>query len=371
MSLNPFVMRDHEWKMKRAQITAGMTQNRLRAMFPLINDVAKGFTSYLKQQLAKNPGMSFDGREICAKYTCDTVASCIFAIDGCSFTKEKSEIIEMGNKMIRSISDAATSLLTKRLMPQDVEDFFIYLMDEAIKYRIANDITRDDFLHHIISLKKTKEISDLEMASIGVTLFLDGFDTTATALLPMFYELGKNKRVQDKLRLEISEAFCACEFSFEKLLDLPYLDQVMYECLRLNPPLTFGNRECSESIELEGVKGHKFLCEKGLFIFIPIILIHRDDEYYHDPEKFIPERFDNGAIKDYKDKGVLLPFSDGPRICLGMKLAIAQIKTAIAEIVSNFEISVDPKTPEILEIDPVELLMNNKKETIYLNFKSL
>jgi cytochrome P450 family 28 len=45
-------------------------------------------------------------------------------------------------------------------------------MDEAIKYRVSNGIERDDFLAHIISLRKKKNISDIEMASHGVTFFL-------------------------------------------------------------------------------------------------------------------------------------------------------------------------------------------------------
>lgn len=59
-------------------------------------------------------------------------------------------------------------------------------------------------------------------------------------------------------------------------MDLPYLDQVIFESLRMNPPLTFSNRECSEAIELEGMKGHKVLIEKGLRVFIPILAIHHD-----------------------------------------------------------------------------------------------
>lgn len=159
MALNPFVMRDDEWKEKRTEVAVGMTQNKLKSIFPLIEDVAEKFSIYLNKELLKNPAKSFDARDICVRYTCDSVSTCIFAIDGGSFTKPESEIIKMADKMIRSISDAAKSLLPKRLMPQDVQDFFVYLMDEAIKYRVENGVERDDFLAHIISLRKKKGIS--------------------------------------------------------------------------------------------------------------------------------------------------------------------------------------------------------------------
>lgn len=172
MALNPFVMRDEEWKEKRTEVATGMTQNKLKSMFPLVHDVGKKFADYLKAELKQNPEKSFDSREICVRYTCDTVSSCIFGIDGGSFTKKESEIISMGNKMIRSISDAAKSFIPKRLMPQDVQDFFVFLMEEAIKYRIEHSISRDDFLAHIITLKKKKQMTEIEMVAHGVTFFL-------------------------------------------------------------------------------------------------------------------------------------------------------------------------------------------------------
>ncbi|CRL07674.1 CLUMA_CG020631, isoform B [Clunio marinus] len=363
MALNPFVMRDDEWKEKRTEVAVGMTQNKLKSIFPLIEDVARKFAIYIGQEIEKNSRKTFNARDICVRYTCDTVATCIFAIDGGSFTKDDSAIILMGDKMIRSISDAAKSFLPKRLMPQDVEDFFVYLMEEAIKYRTENGIERDDFLSHIISLKKKKNISDIEMASHGVTFFLDGYDTSSVALAPLFLELARNQKAQDKLRAELREAVGdSSQITYEELMDLPYLDQVVYESLRLTPPLTFSNRECSESIEIEGVKGHKALIEKGLRIFIPILSFHH---YFHDPDDFIPERFDHGAVKMSKDKGVLLPFG------LGMRFALLQLKAATFEIIRNFRVTLDPKmsTEKVLEIDPDELLMNVKKDGIWLNFE--
>lgn len=94
--------------------------------------------------------------------------------------------------------------------------------------------------------------------------------------------------------------------------------------------------------------------------------------YYSDPVKFKPERFDaeHGGIKAFRDKCVFLPFGDGPRMCLGLKFALMQSKAAIAEIVRNFEITVDPKTILPLVIDPKQF-MNIKIGGLWLNFKSV
>jgi cytochrome P450 len=103
--------------------------------------------------------------------------------------------------------------------------------------------------------------------------------------------------------------------------------------------------------------------------------IHFDfasSEFYPHPEKFIPERFNAecGGVKDFKDKGVLLPFGDGPRACLGQKFAMMLLKLAVVEIISKFEISVNKKTPNPLIVGPFEI-MNKKKGNILLDFKEL
>lgn len=95
-------------------------------------------------------------------------------------------------------------------------------------------------------------------------------------------------------------------------------------------------------------------------------------EYYPEPEKFIPERFnpEHGGVKAFKDKGILLPFGDGPRICLGQRFALMQSKAAIAEIVRKFEISVNDKTQRPLVLDPKEFI-NVKIGKLWLDFKAL
>jgi cytochrome P450 len=105
---------------------------------------------------------------------------------------------------------------------------------------------------------------------------------------------------------------------------------------------------------------------------VPLISIQQDPDYYHDPQDFLPERFDpeHGGTKSFVDRGVLAPFGNGPRECLGKRFAQLQLKAAVYEIVRNFEISIDTNlTAKVLEIDPGELLMNVKKGGMWLKFK--
>lgn len=86
--------------------------------------------------------------------------------------------------------------------------------------------------------------------------------------------------------------------------------------------------------------------KKGTLVHIPSYSIMRDPEHYPNPEVFDPDRFspENGGLKRYRDKGVYLPFGDGPRICLGMRFGMLQVKVAIVEILRNFELKENAKT---------------------------
>lgn len=181
--------------------------------------------------------------------------------------------------------------------------------------------------------------------------------------------MGKNKRVQEKLRDEINKN---CDkdgkINFETLNEIPYLDQVFSETLRMHSPAVFTGRVCTEPIELN-FQGQKAPIEKGMNIYIPIHQLHYDPEFYPNPDEFNPERFDpeNGGLKAFKDKGVYLPFGDGPRVCLGMRFAQLQSKAAIAAMVKNFKISVNDKTPKEQIIDPKEFI-NIKIGGFWLDF---
>lgn len=75
-------------------------------------------------------------------------------------------------------------------------------------------------------------------------------------------------------------------------------------------------------------------------------------------------------MKAFRDKGVFLTFGDGPRICLGMRFALMQSKAAIADLVRNFEITVNEKTKRPLILDPKEFI-NIKVGGIWLDFKPI
>lgn len=92
----------------------------------------------------------------------------------------------------------------------------------------------------------------------------------------------------------------------------------------------------------------------------------RDSKYFPAPEKFIPERF-TVEEQSKRHKGVYIPFGQGPRICVGMRFGMVQVKVALMHLVKNFRTTVSPNhTP--FAVNP-KGFMRTPVDDILLNFE--
>lgn len=270
-------MKDEAWKEKRSEVIGATTPNRLKAVYPLILDGTKNLVGYINREILKDKSKAFDSRDISARYTCDSICSCTFGTEAESFTSENPFFYEKGRQLIRGVANSIQSFFPVKILPGEIETFFIEIAKEAIKCRKENNIQQDDFLSYTIALKEKKAMSDIDAAAHCVTMFLDGYETTSVTLHQALYELGRSKEIQEKLRAEINEnIYGEDSLEYDKLMELPYLNQVFYETLRMHPPLVLTTRVCSEDVEIKGFKGHNLVMKKGSSIWIPIPTIQRD-----------------------------------------------------------------------------------------------
>lgn len=364
-------------------------------MFPLIVNSAKNLTNYIERETDVDKLKMFDARDFTVRFTSDAIYSCLYGIDAKSFDREKSLMLEYGRKFLKGIMNSLVSSFPLQMVSKDVENFFANLTIDAIKYRTDNNFGQDDMLAHAVVLKQVKNLSDLEILGHCMTLFLNSFETSALTFQNMLYQLGMNSKIQEKLRSEIIEKIKTDEdFTYENVIALSYLDQVFYETLRLHPGLVFTTRVSTEDINIKGSDGTDLMLKKNSAIWIPIHSIHRDAgekkptensensksqyfanvflEYYPNPEKFIPERFDpeHGGVKAFADRCILIPFGDGGRICPGKKFAHIEVKTAVVEVLRKFEVFIDKNTSNALKISPHEF-MNIPDKNVLINFKKI
>lgn len=101
------------------------------------------------------------------------------------------------------------------------------------------------------------------------------------------------------------------EATIQDLSDMPYLERVIKETMRLYPPVPFIGRISSEDVEVAGYK-----IPKGCYIGIEIFNIMRDPDHFPNPEQFDPDRFLPENSK-HRHPYAYIPFSAGPRNCIG------------------------------------------------------
>lgn len=181
-----------------------------------------------------------------------------------------------------------------------------------------------------------QQLGDIEILAQAMLFLAVGHETTATLLSSCGYFLALHPEMQDRLHSEISEAFDEGKgsISYDKLLELKYLDAFISESLRYFTPTLNFDREASEDVEID-VDGFKVTIPKGMGVVIPFHAIHHDPENFPNPSQFNPDRF-MPENKHLIKPCTFIPFGSGPRYCLASRFALIEVRLALAHLVRKF-----------------------------------
>lgn len=128
------------------------------------------------------------------------------------------------------------------------------------------------------------------------------------------FELSRNdklmQRAQEDIKLTL-EKFDG-DLTYESVMNMKFIDLCVKETLRKYPILPMLNRECTKEYQIPGTN---FTIKKGTAVIISTLGLHRDKNFFPDPEKYDPDRFTN-EMRAY-DEDAYMPFGIGPRNCLG------------------------------------------------------
>nr|XP_043635079.1 cytochrome P450 CYP72A219-like isoform X2 [Erigeron canadensis] len=172
------------------------------------------------------------------------------------------------------------------------------------------------------------------------TFYNAGSETTSRLIAWTMVCLCLHPEWQIKARQEVQEVFGSRELDFESLKQLKIVTMILNEVLRLYPPVVMVTRATTKETELGNM-----MMPAGIQIAIPILEIHHDREIWgEDASEFKPERFTNGIGDATKDRGShsFLPFTGGPRICIGQNFAMVEAKVAIVKILQRFSFELSP-----------------------------
>jgi cytochrome P450 family 4 len=189
------------------------------------------------------------------------------------------------------------------------------------------------------------------------TFTFAGHDTTSTAISFILFAIAKHPEVQRKLNREIDEILGEDgELSFKLLNNFKYLEMVIKETLRMYPPVPIISRRSFEEVDLGD-----FIAPANANYNIGLYETLNDPKIFKNPQEFNPERFLEN-IPPFS----FIPFSAGPRNCIGQKFAMTNIKSNIINIVRNFELIYGNVEPNLtihitLKCDGINIGFRKKK----------
>lgn len=248
-------------------------------------------------------------------------------------SNENRYVTKLQNTLHESIDKLIGDRLKMRNSADDQEDMLSILINEL-------DTGSGD--------KKVKLIRD-EL----LTLFVAGYETTASTLTWVFYHLGNNSEWLDKIYSEVDQIESTEEMTYEDCRSLVNTDMVIKETLRIHSVIwAIVDRQANEDVQLGD-----YYIPKDKVLFLSPWGLHRNPKYFENPELFEPSRFTSENIKKIV-KGSYFPFGMGNRICLGAGLSMIVMKSIISGILRKYEFSLDPEQ-EIIKEATISLKSKN------------
>lgn len=191
-------------------------------------------------------------------------------------------------------------------------------------------------------------LTDQELRNEVLTLFLAGHETTALLMTWGFTLLARQPAVVARMRDEVSAVLGDREPTAEDVPKLVYVRQVVDEILRLRPPAWVTARDAVKPDAIRGIR-----VEEGDMVMAAIYLTHRHPDFWEHPERFDPDRFAPEKAKG-RHHWAYLPFSLGPRICIGNVFSLTEAVVLFSMLLQRIEFSM--LDPDAVRMEPTVTL---------------
>ncbi|MBF8270334.1 MAG: cytochrome P450 [Gammaproteobacteria bacterium] len=213
------------------------------------------------------------------------------------------------------------------------------VVDDIIATQMKNPNEQHTLLAHMLGHYNPEDPGSISLQQIRneiVVLLMAGHETTANTLAWSWYLLAEHPRVVERLHGELDSVLGDRTPGFDDVSKLPYTRAVFEETMRLYPPVPILSREAIGEDQIG-----KYHVPQGAQVVVSPWLLHRHRSYWDHPDHFIPERF-TGEWSNKNIKYTYIPFSTGPRNCLGAAFGLTEAILCLAVLAQKFNPVLQP-----------------------------
>ena len=330
-----------DWRHQRRIAQPSFTRGSIAALADPMARATKRMLDRWSQRLSV--GDDFDIHAELLQLTMWIIGDTLFDLDlsddiersAASFAVLFEELSEQGNAMVKLpmwLPTPANRRLRRAMTTLEE------VTAEIIARRRSSEDLGDDMLGAFLAAKDEhgQPLSNELIRDEILTFFLAGHETTAIALAWSFYLLGRQPEIAAAVREEVETVLSGRQPTAADVQALDLTGRVFMEAMRLYPPAWSGSRDLREAVELSG-----YSVEPPATIMYVAYLIHRHPDHWPEPERFDPERFTRAAIKA-RHRGAYVPFSLGPRMCIGNHFSLMEGTLILAMICQRFTLEATP-----------------------------